>query len=128
MSVLSKDADVAVRWSTAERIAALKQIVPRKAIAKALRASRCKHRYCRRLPRWFVVWFVIALGLFCRDSYRQVFRWLQPFRSKSTPGRSTLCEARKSLGVAPLRLLAETVIQLARTARHARTHSTPGCG
>jgi len=101
MSVLSKDADAVVRWSAAERVRVLKQIVSRKAIAKALRASRCKHRYCRRLPRWFVVWFVIALALFCRDSYRQVFRWLQRFRPKSTPGRSTLCEARKSVGVAP---------------------------
>jgi len=112
MSVLSKDADVAVRWSTAERVRALKQIVSRKAIAKALRASGCKHRYCRRLPRWFVVWFVIALGLFCRDSYRQVFRWLQRFRGSATPGRSTLCEARKSVGIAPLRCLADEVIQL----------------
>jgi hypothetical protein len=112
MSVLSKDADVAVRWPAAERIQALKRIVPRKAIAKAMKSSRCKHRYCRRLPRWFVVWFVIGIGLFCRDSYRQVFRWLQRFRRKSTPGRSTLCEARKSVGVAPLRYLADEVIQL----------------
>ena len=112
MNLLSKDADSAVRWSVAERVRALKQIVSRNAIAKALRTSRCKHRYCRRLPRWFVVWFVIALALFCRDSYRQVFRWLQRFRSKGTPGRSTLCEARKSVGVAPLRCLANEVIQL----------------
>jgi hypothetical protein len=112
MSVLSKDAKEAVSWSAAERIQALKRIVPRKAIAKAMKASRCKHRYCRRLPRWFMVWFVIALGLFCCDSYRQVFRWLQRFRRKSTPGRSTLCEARKSIGVAPLRHLADEVIQL----------------
>jgi len=112
MSTLSTDADVAVRWSVAERVRALKQIVSRKAIAKALRSSQGKHRYCRRLPRWFVVWFVIALGLFCRDSYRQVFRWLQRFRSNATPGRSTLCEARKSVGVAPMRYLAEEVIQL----------------
>jgi len=112
MNVLSQDSDAAVRWSTAERVRALKQIVSQKAIAKALRASCCKHRYCRRLPRWFVVWFVIALALFCRDSYRQVFRWLQRFRSQGTPGRSTLCEARQSVGVAPLRYLADEVIQL----------------
>ena len=52
------------------------------------------------------------MALFCRDSYRQVFRWLHRFRKGGTPGRSTLCEARHSLGVAPLRLLAEQVIQL----------------
>jgi hypothetical protein len=50
-----------------------------------------------------MVWFVMALGLFCCDCYRQVFRWLQPFRRGGTPGRSTICEARKRLGIAPLR-------------------------
>lgn len=112
MSLLSKDANVSVRWSEAERVQALKRIVSQKAITKALRASRLKHRYCRRLPRWFMVWFVVALGLFCRDSYCQVFRWLQRFRKNGTPGRSTLCEARKSIGVAPLRYLADVVIEL----------------
>lgn len=112
MSVLSKEADIAVRWSTAERMAALKRIVPKKSITKALRRAGKGQRHCRRLPRWFMVWFVIAIGLFCRDSYRQVFRWLHRFRKGFIPGRSTLCEARKSLGVAPLRYLAEEVIQL----------------
>jgi hypothetical protein len=112
MSVLSKDADVVVRWSTAERVQALKRIVPKAAIGTVLRKTGRHGTYCRRLPRWFVVWFVIAIGLFCRDSYRQVFRWLHRFRKGQTPGRSTLCEARKSVGVAPLRCLAEEVIEL----------------
>jgi Insertion element 4 transposase N-terminal len=71
MSVLSKDADLAVRWSSAERVRALKQIVPRKAITNALRPSEGKHRHCRRLPRWFMVWFLIALGLFNRRGSSQ---------------------------------------------------------
>lgn len=58
-------------------------------------SARPSH-FCRRLPNWFVV----AIGLFSADSYRQVFRWLNPFR---TPGRSTLCMARRRLGVAPVR-------------------------
>jgi DDE family transposase/transposase IS4-like protein len=62
-----------------------------------------------------MVWFVIALGLFCRDSYRQVFKWLQPFRRKGTPGRSTFCEARQRLGVSPLRRLAEQAVALQAT-------------
>src|SRR5882724_11601495 len=110
MNVLCKEAEATVRWSTTERVRALKRIVPRKAISKALRTSAGRHRHCRRLPRWFMVWFVIALGLFCRDSYRQVFRWLQPFRRKGTPGRSTLCEARQRLGVAPLLQLTQQVV------------------
>src|SRR5207244_6294856 len=107
-----REAEDAVRWSTTERVRALKRIVSRKAISDALRPSADKHRYCRRLPRWFMVWFVIALGLFCRDSYRQVFRWSRRFGVSGTPRRSTLCVARQSLGVAPLRRLAEDVIQL----------------
>ncbi|MCH7688111.1 MAG: transposase domain-containing protein, partial [Planctomycetes bacterium] len=60
----------------------------------------------------FLVWFVVALGLFCRDSYRQVFRWLAPYRRRGTPGRSTLCEARRRLGVGVLRRLYEGVVKL----------------
>ena len=101
-----------MRWSTAERVAALKQIVPKSAIGVVLRKCGQGTAPCRRLPRWFVVWFVIAMALFCRDSYQQVFRWLHRFRKGGTPGRSTLCEARRSVGVAPLRLLAEQVLQL----------------
>jgi hypothetical protein len=59
-----------------------------------------------------MVWFVIAIGLCSRDSYRQVFRWLRRYQKGSTLGRSTLCEARKSIGPAPLRVLAEEVIEL----------------
>ena len=62
-----------------------------------------------------MVWFVVALGLFCRDSYRQVFKWLQPFRRNGTPGRSTFCEARQRLGAAPLLQLAQQVAQLQAT-------------
>ena len=112
MSVLNQDDDVAVRWSTAERVAALKRIVPRAAIQIVLRKTGLGRVRCRRLLRWFVVWFVITMALFYRDSYQQVFRWLHRFRKGGTPGRSTLCEARHSIGVAPLRLLAEQVIRL----------------
>jgi hypothetical protein len=62
-----------------------------------------------------MVWFMIAMGLCCRDCYRQIFRWLQRFRKDGTPGRSTLCEARRRLGVAPLRLLYDAVVRLLAT-------------
>jgi hypothetical protein len=78
------------------------------------RSGHARRRYLR-LPAWFMVWFVIALGLFCRDSYRQVFKWLQPFRRQGTPGRSTFCEARQRLGVAPVLHLAQQVVELQAT-------------
>jgi hypothetical protein len=27
-----------------------------------------------------MVWFVVALGLFCTDCYRQLYRWLVPWK------------------------------------------------
>ena len=95
---------------TAERVLALKRLIPLTAVRAALRATGQDQRRCPRLPKWFMVWFVIALGLFCTDRYGQVYKWLQPWRRRGTPGRSTLCEARQRLGVAPLRVLADRVV------------------
>jgi len=103
------------QWPTAERVRALKRILPRAKVQAVLRRTGHARRRYLRLPAWFLVWFVIALGLFCRDSYRQVFKWLQPFRRHGTPGRSTFCEARQRLGVAPLLQLARQVIELQAT-------------
>jgi hypothetical protein len=109
---ISKEAAACANWPTRERLRALKRIIPRADIEGVLQRTGKDRAHCPRLPAWFLVWFVIALGLFCRDSYRQVFRWLQPYRKGGTPGRTTLCEARKRLGVAPMRLLAEQAIRL----------------
>jgi len=59
-----------------------------------------------------MVWFVVALGLFSRDCHRQVFRRLQPYRLGGVPPRSTFCEARRRLGLAPVRRLAREVVRL----------------
>src|SRR6516165_3506924 len=115
MPSLYTEAATLAQWPTAERIRALKRIIPRAQVQAILRRTGHAHRRYLRLPAWFMVWFVIALGLFCRDSYRQVFKGLQPFRRKGTPGRSTFCEARQRLGVAPLLQLAQQVVELRAT-------------
>jgi hypothetical protein len=112
MTSLYTDTDQLEQWPTAERIRALKRILPRARVDGVLRRTGHARRRYLRLPAWFMVWFVIALGLFCRDSYRQVFKWLQPFRRDSTPGRSTFCEARQRLGVAPLFQLTQQAVEL----------------
>lgn len=99
-------------WPTHERLRALQRIIPRARVDDALAQTGRDRTHCRRLPGWFMVWFMIALGLFSRDAYRQIFRWLQVFRPGGIPGRSTLCEARQRLGVAPLRALAAQVVAL----------------
>lgn len=96
----------------AERLRGLKRIIAYRDLQAVLLPTT---RAARRLPAWFMVWFVIALGLFGPDCYRQVYRWLQPFRRRGIPNRSTLCEARKRLGVAPLRRLADRVVRLLGT-------------
>jgi hypothetical protein len=103
------------QWPARQRIAALKQLLPKELMTQVVAESSLPSNFCRRLPNWFMLWFVVAIGLFCTDSYRQVFKWLQPFRRKGTPRRSTLCMARLRLGVAPLRRLAERVVTLLAT-------------
>ena len=82
--------------STRQRIRAIKNThSPR--LLKAQLGDELDGRYCKRLPRRFAIWFVIALGMFSQDSYRQVFRWLTPLGT-AVLGRSTLAESRKRLG------------------------------
>lgn len=121
MTSLYTNPDTLAQWPTTERLRALKRLIPHAHLQAVLRRTGHAQRRYLRLPADFMVWFVIALGLFCRDSYRQVFKWLQPFRRQGTPGRSTLCEARQRLGVAPLHQLAQQVTQLQGTP------DTPGC-
>lgn len=98
-----------------ERLLALERIIPMVIVQELLRQTGHAQRHCRRLPHSFVVFFVIALNLFAKDEYCQVFKHLQRFQPGGTPGRSTLAEARKGLGIAPLRLLSHKVVQLLGT-------------
>lgn len=97
-----------------ERVAGLKRIISRKTVQAVLRRCHPNQRYCKRLPRLFVVWFVIGMAIHSSDCYRQVFRWLHR-RQTQVPGATTLCEARQSVGVAPLRYLAAETVKLLAT-------------
>ena len=124
MSRLVTEAAALSRWSDAERLCALKRIIPLGSVTGALRDAgrgRGRRRLCPVLPDWFVVWFVVGLGLFCGDCYRRVYRWLVRrskgnaggnARGKPVPRRTTLCEARRRVGVRPLAALARRVVSL----------------
>src|ERR1700722_15936852 len=101
----------AVALSRAQRLAALYRIIPREKVKQALHKTGRDRTYCPRVPGVFLVYFALALGLFCTDCYRQVFRWLKRWKKGSIPGRSTLCEARRRLGVAPLAVLARELVK-----------------
>src|SRR6266540_5438629 len=109
--MLTLDKDVA-GLSFVDRLDGLERIIPQWLIEQVTAQSGVDRRFCKRLPAVLLMHFVLGLGLFCRDCYCQVFRWLRRFTPGSIPGRSTLCEARKRLGVRPLRLLADRVVHL----------------
>jgi hypothetical protein len=113
-------------WSTLEKLPsdqrtrALERIIPPEVVQSVLEQTGHADRHYPRLPAWFVVWLVIGTGLFAKDSFRQIFKHLQRFRKGATPGRSTFSEARKGLGLTPLRLLGSRVVRLLGTPK------TPG--
>jgi transposase IS4-like protein len=90
--MVSLDTDVGriASWPTRERVNALKRIIPRARVNAVLARHGRSKRFCPRLPDGFRVWFVIAMGMFSRDSYQQVFRWLQWYRPTGVPGRQGL--------------------------------------
>lgn len=102
-----------------QRLAGLYRIIPPSQVKRAI--SQCgRRRLCLRCPALLMVYFVLAMGLFCGDCYRQVFRWISSHRKRSTPPRSTLCAARHRLGVKVLILLSRWTVQLLATPK------TPG--
>jgi len=72
----------------------------------------------RDLPAHVVVYYVIALGLYMRSSYREVLRcllegvqWLlDPSATVKVAGKSGISQARSRLGAEPLKILYEAVV------------------
>jgi hypothetical protein len=112
MYSIGREAARLAPWSARQRLTALKRIIPLKKVKAALRRAGRGRTFCPRTCDGFMLWFVVALGLFCSDCYRQLYRWLVPWKKGDVPGRSTLCEARQRLGVRALVVLAAEVVQL----------------
>jgi hypothetical protein len=98
----------------------LSGLVPEQRLALILsRCGRASQRR-RRLPAESVVWLVVAMALFAADSIPKVWRRLHPTRDEPEPDDSAFTQARRRLGVAPLRRL------FLETARPMATHQTVG--
>lgn len=98
----------------------LYRLVPEQRLAAILsRCGRASQRR-RRLPAESIVWLVIAMALFAADSIPKVWRRLHPSRDEPEPDDSAFTQARRRLGVAPLRRL------FLETARPMATHQTVG--
>jgi len=115
MTDFARDLDYLAGLPSDERVRALERIIPLTAVQHVLAQTGHASRRCTRLPHWFMVWFVIGLNLFSKDSYACVFKHLQRFRPGGTPGSNTVTQARKALGLLPLRLLAGNVVRLLGT-------------
>jgi Insertion element 4 transposase N-terminal/Transposase DDE domain len=98
-----------------DRLAGLEQAIRPEAIQQALNATgRVNSRKCT-LTHEVILWVVLAMGLFTELPIRQVFKHARRLRKgEESPHRSSLCVARKRLGVAPVRhLFTQTVRPLA---------------
>jgi hypothetical protein len=115
MTDVKGDLDQLVNYSNDERLRALERIIPRKDVQEVLKQTGHARRCYKLLPAWFMVWFVIGLGLFASDSHTQVFKYFRRFRRSQSASRGALGEARNGLGVAPMRLLAGRVVRLLAT-------------
>ena len=99
-----------------DRLAGLEQVIRPENIRQALDATgRVNSRKCM-LTHEVILWVVLAMGLFTDLPIRQVFKHARRLRKgEESPHRSSLCVARKRLGVAPVRhLFTQTVRPLAQ--------------
>jgi hypothetical protein len=96
------------------------RLIPEQRLAAILsRTARSSERR-RRLPADSVIWLVVAMALYAADSIPKVWRRLHPTRDEPEPTDSAFSQARRRLGVAPLRYL------FLETARPMATHQTEG--
>lgn len=104
-----------------DRLAGLEQVIGSEAVRQILRETgRINARRCN-LTHEVMLWVVLAMGIFTNVPIRQVFKRSRFARPREdSPSRSSLCEARQRLGVAPLRRL------FVQTVRPLATPETPG--
>ena len=98
----------------------LYQLIPEDRLAFILGRTGRQSLRRRRLPAPSVAWLVIAMGLFADLAVPQVWRRLHPSADEPEPAESAFTQARRRLGVAPLRQLFE------ECARPMATHQTVG--
>ncbi len=106
----SSSADEAGR--VLDRLAGLEHIIRPEDIRQALDATgRVNCRKCT-LTHEVILWVVLAMGLFTELPIRQVFKHARRLRKgEESPHRSSLCVARKRLGVGPVRHLFTQIVR-----------------
>ena len=96
----------------------LAKTFPPETVRAVLAATGTTSRRQRDLPAHVVVYYVIALALYMRSSYREVLRcllegvqWLlDPSATVKVAGKSGISQARSRLGAEPFKALYESVV------------------
>lgn len=95
-----------------DRLAGLGKIITPDQMMQALVATGRVNRHRCKLNNEVMLWVVLAMGLFTTLPIRQVFKHARRMRKEEqSPLRSSLCEARKRLGVEPIKYLHEHVVK-----------------
>lgn len=104
-----------------DRLKGLERVIPHEFLLEALEATdRHNVRKCM-LSHDVTLSILLGMALLTRLPFQQVYRHSRRLRSdEKTPKRSTICEARKRLGVEPLVYLHQRVV------RPLATPDTPG--
>ena len=95
-----------------DRLAGLEQVISGESVRQALLVTgRMEQRACQ-LTHEVTLWIVLAMGILTDLPIRQVFKHARRLRvGEESPHRSSLCVARKRLGVAPVRHLFQTTVR-----------------
>ena len=95
-----------------DRLAGLCKVISPEVIEQALSESdRTGQRACP-LSHRTMLWVVLAMGVLTHLPIRQVYKHARRMvGGETTPGRSSLCEARQRLGVEPVRSVFEQVVR-----------------
>src|SRR5262245_2159565 len=104
-----------------DRLAGLEQVIPPEAVRQALDDAGLPDQRRCQLTHEVICWVVLAMGILTDLPIRQVFKHARRLRAgEPTPHRSSLCVARRRLGIAPMRHL------FRRLARPLACPETPG--
>ncbi len=94
-----------------DRLTGLEQIIPPEAVRQALQATGRINPRRSKLTHEVVCWVVLAMGILTELPIRQVFKHARRLRfGETTPHRSSLCVARRRLGIAPVRHVFEAIV------------------
>jgi len=95
-----------------DRLLGLHQVIRPEVVQQVLDATGRRNPRACCLTHEVILWVVLAMGILTDLPIRQVFKHARRLRcGEATPRRSSLCEARKRLGVAPVRELFQRVVR-----------------